>query len=131
MKMGMEERIRLASIDVSRQVAEAQAGVLGEAMKTANIDIVGGDGQFLNTFFKSISLAKSVDGFVEKSDVVQQFADGAPALAQLSKPLSGHLKQQPKDVADGAEHQTDDEPGPPLKQNINGRPATSSTPSLV
>lgn len=76
LRLDKEKAIELASIDVNRQIAEAQAEVLGEAMKTADIDIVGGDGQFLDNFFKSISLAKSVDGFVGKSTVVQALTDG-------------------------------------------------------
>jgi uncharacterized membrane protein YqiK len=76
LELGKQERVELAQIDVDRQIAEAQAGILGEAMKSADIDIVGGDGEFLNNFFKSITLAKSVDGFVDKSEVVQKLSNG-------------------------------------------------------
>ena len=87
LELGKRERVELASIDVNRQVAEAQASVLGEAMKTAKIDIVGGDGQFLNSFFKSISLAKSVDGFVDKSQLMQELGDGN--LKEIAEQLKG------------------------------------------
>lgn len=76
LELNKQKEIELAAINVNHKVAEAQAQVLGEAMKTANIDIVGGDGKFLDTFFKSISLAKSIDGFVEKSEVTQQLTNG-------------------------------------------------------
>jgi uncharacterized membrane protein YqiK len=74
-KLGLEkdEKVQLASIDAGRLIAEAQAGILGEAMRHAKIDIVGGDGRFLETFFRSITVAKSVDEFVDRSDVVQAF----------------------------------------------------------
>jgi uncharacterized membrane protein YqiK len=83
-----QERVELAGIDVQRQIAEAQARVLAEAVKEANIDIVGGDGTFLENFFRSISLAKSVDGFVAKSDQARKLVSGdsaniATQLAEL------------------------------------------------
>ena len=76
LKLNKQERIETAQINVQHRVAEAQAKVLGEAMKTANIDIVGGDGMFLENFFKSISLGKSIDGFVDKSKVASDFLIG-------------------------------------------------------
>ena len=90
LELGKRERVELAAIDVNRQIAEAQAVIVGEAVKTADIDIVGGDGQFLDTFFKSISLAKSVDGFVKKSELVQQLGDeNAKGVAKQLKDLIG------------------------------------------
>jgi uncharacterized membrane protein YqiK len=86
LELEKEKQIDLARIDVDRQVAAYQAEILGESMKTANIDIVGGGDDFLKTFFKSISLAKSVDGFVEHSDVVGQLADD-DTRAALAKRL--------------------------------------------
>lgn len=85
-----EERVELAGIDVNRQIAEAQAHVLGEAVKQAKIDIVGGDGTFLENFFRSISLAKSVDGFVAKSEQVQKLVGGDDAniATQLAEVVS-------------------------------------------
>ncbi len=76
LRLGKDERVQLAAIDVDRQVAEAQARVLSEAMKTAKIDIVGGDGQFLEKFFRSISLAKSVDGLVDRSAEARKLVAG-------------------------------------------------------
>ena len=76
LRLAKDERVQLAAIDVDRQIAEAQARVLAEAMKTAKIDIVGGDGQFLEKFFRSISLAKAVDGLVNNSAEVRKLAAG-------------------------------------------------------
>lgn len=75
LELEKEKEIELAQIDVSRQVAAYQAEIMGESMKQANIDIVGGGGEFLDKFFKSITLAKTVDGFVEHSDVVGKLVD--------------------------------------------------------
>ena len=90
LELNKSKEIELAAIDVQRQVAEYQADVLAEAMKQADIDIVGGDGQFLETFFRSISLAKSVDGFVDKSKEAGKLVEGNPdnIATKLSKVLA-------------------------------------------
>jgi len=99
LELGKVERVELAAIDVNRQIAEAQAAIVGEAVKTADIDIVGGDGKFLDNFFKSISLAKSVDGFVEKSQFVQQLGDAeATGVAKQLKDLIGREGLSTDDV---------------------------------
>ncbi|HAR67202.1 MAG TPA: hypothetical protein DCR55_13460, partial [Lentisphaeria bacterium] len=72
LELEKEKEIELAQIDVDRQIAAYQSEIMGESMKQANIDIVGGGGEFLDKFFKSITLAKTVDGFVEHSEVVQR-----------------------------------------------------------
>ncbi|MFG2044007.1 flotillin family protein [Dactylosporangium sp. NPDC048998] len=71
LRLEMEKDVRLAGIDVHRQVAEQQALVLAAGLEKANIDIVGGDSVFFDKLLGSISLGKSVDGFVQHSDVVQ------------------------------------------------------------
>lgn len=81
------ERIETASIHMQEAIARAQAQVLGEAMKTAKIELVGGGGDFLDTFFKSISLAKAVDGFVETSDVGKSLISGEGNLLEQVKGL--------------------------------------------
>jgi len=89
LQLNKQKEVELAAIDVNRQIAEHQAAVLAEAMKTAKIDIVGGDGEFLSTFFKSISLAKSVDGFMDKSELAKKLASGNSPIAKQLKALIG------------------------------------------
>jgi len=76
LNLGLQERVQMAAITANREIAEAQASVLGEAMKAAKIDIVGGNGEFLEKFFKSISLGKAVDGLVEHSAEAQKLLAG-------------------------------------------------------
>lgn len=76
LNLGLQERVRMAAIQANREIAEAQASVLSEAMKTAKIDIVGGDGQFVDKFFKAISLGKSIDGLVDSSDEAKKLVAG-------------------------------------------------------
>ena len=51
------------------------ADVLATALKEANIDIVGGEQHFFDTFSKSLSLGKAIDGFSTKSSVVTELLD--------------------------------------------------------
>ncbi|MHC5903560.1 flotillin family protein [Streptomyces sp. S6] len=74
LRLEAEKEIRLAGLDVQRQVAEAQATVLATGLENADIDIVGGDSVFLDRLVGSISLGKGVDGFVQHSDTAQALA---------------------------------------------------------
>ncbi|GAA0562239.1 hypothetical protein GCM10010172_51790 [Paractinoplanes ferrugineus] len=71
LRLEMEKEIRLAGISVHQQIAEAQAQVLSVGLAKADIDIVGGDSIFFDKLLGSITLGKSVDGFVENSTVAQ------------------------------------------------------------
>jgi uncharacterized membrane protein YqiK len=85
LRLEAEKEIRLAGIDVHRQVADAQAMVLAAGLEKANIDIVGGDSVFFDRLLGSITLGKSVDGFVQHSDVasglVGPYVNGKANLA--------------------------------------------------
>ena len=75
MKLGKEKEIQLAKINIQKDIAEAQAKVISEALKSANIDIVGGETMFFNQIMGAISNGKSVDRIVENSDVLKQVKD--------------------------------------------------------
>jgi uncharacterized membrane protein YqiK len=85
-----EKAIALAEIHIQKDIAAAQAGVLGEAMKSAKIEIVGGETQFFDKITNAIGNARAVDRFVEGSrtltDVKETFFNGDPDYfkAQLS-----------------------------------------------
>ena len=85
LRLEMEKEIRLAGIDVHRQIAESQAMVVSAGLAKANIDIVGGDSVFFDKLLGSITMGKSLDGFVEHSTVAQgigaRYLDGSASLA--------------------------------------------------
>lgn len=60
--------IALAQINIQKEVAEAQAKVLSEALKNANIDIVGGETMFFNNIVNQISNAKGFDRLINESE---------------------------------------------------------------
>ncbi|WP_405609738.1 flotillin family protein [Streptomyces sp. NBC_00076] len=74
LRLEAEKDIRLAGLDVQRQVAEAQATVLATGLENADISIVGGDSVFFDRLVSSIALGKGVDGFVQHSETVQALA---------------------------------------------------------
>lgn len=61
----------LAAIEAGREAATLNAGVFAEAVKQANIDIVGGDGEFFERYMRALAVGKSIDGTVNKSDLLQ------------------------------------------------------------
>ncbi|MDP9862518.1 MULTISPECIES: SPFH domain-containing protein [Streptosporangium] len=74
LRLEADKEIRLAGVDVQLKVAEAQAAVLSAGLAKANIDIVGGDSVFFDRLMSSITMGKTVDGFVRHSDVTQALA---------------------------------------------------------
>lgn len=84
LRLEAEKDVRLAGIEVQRKVAEAQATVLAAGLEQADINIVGGDSVFFDKLVGSIALGKSVDGFVQNSDVARSVAgpwlDGSSSL---------------------------------------------------
>ena len=86
LQLNKERDIELAQINVQKEIAEQQAHVLGEALKTAKIDIVGGDGEFFEKITGAITTGKSVDRMIENSkalqDVKETFFNGDPDYFQ-------------------------------------------------
>ncbi|MFC8818583.1 flotillin family protein [Streptomyces rochei] len=74
LRLEAEKDIRLAGLEVQRQVAEAQATVLATGLENADIDIVGGETVFFDRLMSSIALGKGVDGFVQHSETAQALA---------------------------------------------------------
>ncbi|MGG7569269.1 flotillin family protein [Streptomyces sirii] len=74
LRLEAEKDIRLAGLDVQRQVAEAQATVLATGLENADINIVGGESVFFDRLVSSIALGKGVDGFVQHSETAQALA---------------------------------------------------------
>ncbi|GAU67265.1 hypothetical protein SSP35_04_03500 [Streptomyces sp. NBRC 110611] len=74
LRLEAEKDVRLAGLDVQRQVAEAQATVLATGLENADINIVGGESVFFDRLVSSIALGKGVDGFVQHSETAQALA---------------------------------------------------------
>ena len=86
LKLEKEKDVEIAAIQAQKHIAEAQAGVVGEALRAARIDIVGGDGEFFEQITAAVKGGKAIDRFVYNSrvatDIKQTFFDGNPAYFQ-------------------------------------------------
>lgn len=95
LRLAAEKDIRLASLDMQRQVAEAQATVLATGLESATISIVGGESVFFDRVVGAMSLGKSVDAFVDSSDAVKALAgpwlDGSSRFTEDATRVLGSL----------------------------------------
>ncbi len=78
----------IASIAANKDIAREQAEVLSAALSKANIDIVGGEGAFFDSFAKALSVGKAVEGFAGKSPVVQEVLQKLLSLGGKDAPTS-------------------------------------------
>jgi len=70
LKLNKEKEVELKGIDIQKDIAASQAKVISEALKSAKIDIVGGDGAFFDQISKAVSNGKSIDRTVDHSHVL-------------------------------------------------------------
>lgn len=82
LKLNKDKDIEIAGIQAQREIASDQSQIVGEALKSARIDIVGGETTFFDRIIDSIKAGKSVDRFVHNSetltDVKNTFFNGNP-----------------------------------------------------
>jgi len=92
LRLNKDLEVELAAINVQKEIAEEQAVVIGPALKSARIDIVGGDAEFFDRIVNSVAGGKVIDRYVGNSsvlsDVKQTFFNGDPA----------HFQQQVSDL---------------------------------
>jgi uncharacterized membrane protein YqiK len=84
-RMSLETAFKeaIASIEAGKEIAKENAEILAKALQEANIDIVGGEQHFFDTFARSLSIGKAIDGLADKSATVtallERFLPSAPA----------------------------------------------------
>ncbi len=96
-RMSLETAFKeaIASIEAGKDIARENAEVLSTALQKAHIDIVGGEEHFFDTFAKSLSLGKAVDGLASKSSTVS---------ALLAKVMDNQGKGTPKKEESDVSH---------------------------
>jgi len=82
LRLNKDKQIEIAAIDAQTDIAAAQSRLVGEALKSARIDIVGGETEFFDKIVNSVKGGKAVDRFVNNSevatDVKNTFFNGNP-----------------------------------------------------
>lgn len=75
LRLEKEKAVELAEINIQAEIAGAQAEVLGKALESANIDIVGGEAVFFDRITNAITRGKSVDRFIDNSATISEVRD--------------------------------------------------------
>lgn len=70
LQLAKQRDVELAAINVQREIAKANAEVVGEALKHAKIDIVGGENDFFEKIVRAIGQGKAVDRAVSNSETL-------------------------------------------------------------
>lgn len=70
LRLEKEKEVEIAAIRAQEGIAGRQAEVIGEALKSAKIDIVGGDTSFFNQIVSAVSNGKMVDRTIGHSEVL-------------------------------------------------------------
>ena len=82
LRLAKERDVDLAAIHVQKDIAQANANIVGEALKNSNIEIVGGENDFFEKIVRAVGAGKSVDRLVGNSntltDIKNTFFNGDP-----------------------------------------------------
>ncbi|PKH50985.1 flotillin [Tenacibaculum sp. Bg11-29] len=95
LRLDKELQVDIAEINVQKDIADAQAQVIGDALRAANIDIVGGETMFFDQIIGQITKAKGVDRLVKHSDNIQDVKDAILG----SDDVKGNLLEKVKGFA--------------------------------
>lgn len=103
LRLNKDLELELATVNVQKDIAAEQARTVGEALKSANIDIVGGDSDFFDKIVRSVSNGKALDSFVRNSalatDVTNTLFTGDPeAFTNQLKTFAGRFGMTSEDL---------------------------------
>jgi len=76
MQLDLNHTETMKGIDANVDIAHDQAEVLSTALGDANIDIVGGNGDYFEKFVNALAVGKSIDGVADKSKIVTKAIEG-------------------------------------------------------
>lgn len=95
--LNKELQVDLAQINIQKDIADAQANVIGEALKAAKIDIVGGETMFFDQIVGQITKAKGFDRLVNHSEHITEIKESILGDGNMD---SGNLLEKIKGFAD-------------------------------
>ena len=76
LQLNKDKDIELAEISIRKQIATEQAKIVAEALKSAKIEIIGGENQFFERLVNSITTGKSVDKVINSSVALTDLKEG-------------------------------------------------------
>ncbi len=92
LQLQKEKEVELAHINIQKDIASAQAEVLSEALKTAKIDIVGGETMFFENIVRQVSNSKGFDHLINNSQHVLDIKEslmGPDGKGDLAEKIRG------------------------------------------
>jgi len=98
LRLNKDLEVDLAHINIQKDIADAQAQVISDALKAAKIDIVGGETMFFDQIIGQITRGKGYDRLVQNSTNVQEVK--AAILGDESAGSKGDLLERVKAFAD-------------------------------
>lgn len=102
LRLDKEKAVELAEISIQRDIAEAQARVLGTALESAKIDIVGGEATFFDKIISAITNGKQVERFIDNSSTI------STVKSQLLNEENGTVMEQVQQLLSGSDISSDD-----------------------
>lgn len=70
LRLAKDRDVELAAIEVQKDIAASHSALVGEALKSAHIDIVGGENDFFEKVVRSVGSGKAVDRFMNNSQTL-------------------------------------------------------------
>ncbi|VAW57897.1 Inner membrane protein YqiK [hydrothermal vent metagenome] len=90
MNLDLTHEQTMQRIKSNVDIAHDQAEVLSSALGDANIDIVGGNGEYFEKFVNALAVGKSIDGVADKSKLVSKVIEG---YMEGEESLTGDIKE--------------------------------------
>jgi len=105
LRLEKEKTTELAAIKIQEAIAESQAKAIAEALKSANIDIVGGETMFFENIVQAITRGKTIDRTIDNSHSLTALKHGllgntANGGGNMMDKIKGFTKQLNLDTED-------------------------------
>ncbi len=71
LRLEKDRDVELAAIEAKTAIAAAHSDLVGEALKHAKIDIVGGENDFFQKIVRSVGSGKAIDRFIDNSPTLK------------------------------------------------------------
>ena len=84
----------MATIEANKDIAKEQAEVLSAALQKAKIEIVGGEGDYFNSFAKALSVGNAINAVSGKSPMIQQALNKLMNLGADEKPVEAEPSKE-------------------------------------
>ena len=93
LKLDKELQVEMAQINIQKEIADAQAEVISNALQAANIDIVGGETMFFDQIMGQIARGKGFDRMVNSSSNIQEIKNSILGSNDIKGNLLSKVKE--------------------------------------